>query len=130
PAAGHVFAPVIADALDHRTHTALFALAPNAGVVTNDPAELHDSPLRKEKRPLEGILHATVVVARLTHLAGLALRSGRLDDADAEEARELLTERRKLFEKGIAVLDAHARYTDEGRMAIDQARRFMAGVDA
>jgi len=111
------------------THNALFAFAPGDGLVENDLQDRFRSPLRRDKRPIEGIYHATFVIARLAYTVRQMMASGRLDRAQREQVEQALPEYRARFNNGMAVLNDHARYTGLGRDAIDQARAHMAGVD-
>lgn len=49
------------------SHLHLFVLMSEDPLVLN-PDELHDSPLRVDKRPMVGILHATFVLARIVRI--------------------------------------------------------------
>ncbi|MBV1918153.1 MAG: hypothetical protein KUG65_08855 [Sphingomonadaceae bacterium] len=49
----------------HETaHNVLFAIAREEPLVTDDPQERHNSPLREDVRPMDGIYHAAFVSAR------------------------------------------------------------------
>ena len=46
-------------------HQYLFALQLMDPVVLNDKSELYDAPIRKQKRPMDGVFHACFVLARM-----------------------------------------------------------------
>jgi len=105
-------------------HDVLFALAPKEGVVTNADNERYGSPLRADLRPLEGIYHATFVVARIDLAARTMLESGRLEGAQEALARRHL-ENEDLFYDGLATLERHADFTEIGRSALASAETYM-----
>jgi HEXXH motif-containing protein len=45
-------------------HLLLFGLARNEPLVNDGPARCHDSPLRRDPRPMDGLFHAAFVLAR------------------------------------------------------------------
>jgi HEXXH motif-containing protein len=115
-----------AQALVHEaTHNLLFGLSVGDGLVENAD-ERHDSPLRSEPRPLEGIYHATFVLARMHRATRLLAESGRLSARDQSEAELDLAETAKLFGEGLHTLDTHAELTSFGAEVLDGAREWMA----
>lgn len=111
-------------------HNVLFALAPKDGVVRNGLEERYSSPLRDDLRPLEGIFHAVFVVARMAFAMRELIGSGQLTPEQAERAAEILEDCARMFADGDQTLARHAELTEEGRIAMDCARAFMAGVPA
>jgi len=67
------------------THGLLFALSCNEPLVRNDLAERYPSPLRKERRPMDGIYHATLVCARIVDLCQNLLDAGLVHELDTED---------------------------------------------
>ncbi len=56
------------ESLAHETaHALLFGLPLGADLTTNDPGERYALPLRLDPRPIEGIVHATYVLARMIY---------------------------------------------------------------
>ena len=47
------------------THNLLFGLCADGPLADNDDGERHASPLRPDARPIDGVLHATCVSARV-----------------------------------------------------------------
>ncbi|MEH6725879.1 MAG: HEXXH motif-containing putative peptide modification protein, partial [Hyphomicrobiales bacterium] len=92
---------------------------------TNSPTELYSSPLRADPRPMEGIHHATFVLARMALVAKYLLESGLLSQVENELARKTITNARARFADGLQTLDEHAAYTPSGAQAIAEARAFM-----
>ena len=61
----------LVEALAHETaHALLFGLTLGVDLTLNDPAERYASPLRRDPRPIEGIVHATYVLARMVYALG------------------------------------------------------------
>ena len=99
----------------HETaHALLFGMTLGADLTTNDPAGRYASPLRRDPRPIEGIVHATYVLARMNH-ALLALRKApTLDEGERALIDTKLDRNRASYEAGLDVVLAHARFTPEG----------------
>lgn len=77
----------------------------------NGPEEIFDAPIRADKRPLLGVLHATFVLFRIVRtLKAFCERGG----SRVGQARQLLSDRQRRFEKGLEVLDRHARFSPWG----------------
>ncbi|WP_240791017.1 aKG-HExxH-type peptide beta-hydroxylase [Roseomonas sp. AR75] len=107
-------------------HAVLFAQSFGAPLTANDPASRYASPLRETPRPMEGIVHATWVLARM-HLAIERMLAGGAADAAAREAlRAMRGDIRRDYAAGLAVVDAAARFTPEGEAAFAPAAAYMA----
>ncbi len=118
----------MAEALAHETgHSLLSGFSRGAPLVENDPAERYGSPLRTDPRPMDGIVHATYVLARMHYCLLRLARSGVLSAEEQAIATSDLPARRRAFEAGLQVVDAHARLTEVGRRAFEPARAYMAG---
>jgi hypothetical protein len=107
-------------------HNALFAMAPVNFHVENDPQELYQSPLRLDARPMNGIYHATFVLARMCFAMREVAASPTAEIAMRKEADKLADTSAALFADGYKVLEKHARYTAEGRNIMRDTARYMA----
>jgi len=107
-------------------HSVLFALSPIEGVAVNADDERHSSPLREDERPLEGIIHATFVLARIVYGMEAMLDSGQLSAAEQHLAAETAQNHRKLFFEGLDTTRRHGRLTDQGEAALEAAEAYMA----
>lgn len=115
-----------AQALAHESgHNLLFGFSASGPLVENPDDELFSSPLRKDPRPMDGVVHATYVVARMHQTISRLLDSGILDDAQTQAARMERTLHRKNFEIGDEVVREGGRLTDTGMQAIEAARHYM-----
>lgn len=121
----------MAETLAHETgHNLLSGFTGGRPLVENDPAERYDSPLRLDPRPMDGIVHATYVLARMHYCLERLLQSGLLSDQEGVTATAAIAQRRRAFGAGLDVVDRHARFTPIGRAAFEPARQYMADVRA
>ena len=111
-------------ALAHESgHNLLFGLCADGPLVLNEDDERFASPLRSDPRPMDGIVHAVFVVARMHEALSTLLRSGELSEAEAVRARDTLGIEERAFRRGRETVRAQAQLTELGR-------NVMAGVDA
>ena len=86
-----------------------------------------------DPRPIDGILHATYVTARMHQAVARLLEADALAGSPRDEAMRALGEHAANFAHGIQVLDCHARLTPVGDAALSDARAYMdrakRGVD-
>jgi hypothetical protein len=75
---------------------------------------------------MDGVFHATYVVARMHQTLSRLLDSGILDEAQTEAAKTDLALHRKNFEIGDEVVRSGGRLTEVGTQAIEAARGYMA----
>lgn len=119
----------LGEAITHETaHNALFAMSPVEFHVDNDPEERYQSPLRLDKRPMNGIYHATFVLARMCFAMTEIAESSSAEEPLKSEATKLAEASRILFADGYRVLEKHANYTAEGRAIMQDAVRYMRNV--
>ncbi|MCC7276516.1 MAG: hypothetical protein IT561_27885 [Alphaproteobacteria bacterium] len=118
----------IAEALVHESaHYLLFGFTLGSPLVENDADELYASPLRADPRPMDGIVHASYVLARLCACMRTLAASGALSADEHAEAVRLADAHRRAFSGGRVVIAAHARLTDIGRSAFAPALAYMDG---
>ena len=126
-ARGHRTVLEMAQALAHESgHNLLFGLCADGPLVENDDEPRYASPLRADPRPMDGIVHATYVTARMHRAVTQLLRDGVLDGAATAEAQASLAAHRRAFEQGIEVIDRDARLTERGQAIMAGARAHMA----
>ncbi|MEM8751091.1 MAG: HEXXH motif-containing putative peptide modification protein [Pseudomonadota bacterium] len=119
----------LCEAIAHEcAHCTLFGLSPFTFFVENPESERYQSPLRYDPRPLDGIYHAVFVLARMHFAVGEMLNSGKLDAENVEEAKRLMERSKENFFDGYGVLQEHARYTDQGKLIIEDTLRYMNSV--
>jgi HEXXH motif-containing protein len=107
-------------------HILLFGYCSGSEKLVNNPEdERYRSPLRKDLRPLDGIFHATFVLARI-HLMLKSLPKVDLPEAlpsEGIEARIAFVKER--FDMGLDVLNTNANFTPQGRKILDAAAAYM-----
>jgi HEXXH motif-containing protein len=116
-----------AQALAHESgHNLLFGFCADCSLVDNPDEELFSSPLRKDPRPMDGVFHATYVIARMHQTLGRLLDAGVLDAEAREAALADLETHRRNFAAGDQIIREGGRLTDIGEQAIAAARAHMA----
>lgn len=125
-ARGHNTVLEAAQALVHESgHNLLFGLCADGPLIENDDEPIYTSPLRTDPRPMDGIVHATYVTARMHWAVAQLLAAGVLDEAGTAEAEASLASHAEGFARGIDVVDQHARLTGRGQAIMAGARSFM-----
>jgi hypothetical protein len=118
-----------AQALAHESgHNLLFGFCADESLIENADEELFASPLRMDARPMDGVMHATYVVARMHQTLSRLLASGLLDEEQEAAARKDLVLHGRNFEAGDQTIREGARLTRTGRQAIEAARAYMAST--
>jgi HEXXH motif-containing protein len=118
----------IAESLAHEcAHALLFGFGMGKPLVENEPEELYPSPLRSDRRPMDGVVHATYVIARMHYTMWRLLESGLLTEEEAGEAREAKERNARGYADGAAVIEGKAKWTPAGKAALISARAYMAG---
>lgn len=116
----------VIDSLAHESaHSRLFGLCTEEAPVTNSDDELHPSPLRVERRPMDGVYHATFVSARMHWAMSRLIASGLLSEEERALAVKARDDDKRNFDKGYDTVAAHARLTNTGRIALDAALDYM-----
>ncbi|WGW03642.1 aKG-HExxH-type peptide beta-hydroxylase [Tropicibacter oceani] len=107
------------------SHLKLFHAYLEDEIVLNDPEARFTSPLRREGRPMNGIYHATYVLARmlafLSDLDGSKPALAALGPGAAEQVRADLDHLRAGFDAGRDVIRAHGVLTAKGQRIMDEA---------
>ena len=116
----------LVESLAHETaHALLFGLTLGADLTTNDPSERYGSPLRPDPRPIEGIVHATYVLARMIHALDRLRGAPQLDDGEHAVVERKLTHNLKNYAAGLETVEAHARFTADGASIFAACRQAM-----
>jgi HEXXH motif-containing protein len=107
-------------------HLLLFGLMMGQPLTENDLEERHTSPLRQDPRPMEGVVHAAYVLARMSYALERLLDSGLLSLDEQEKARLDLATHRGLFFDTLPVIMRHARLKPGGDSAFRGAIEYMS----
>jgi HEXXH motif-containing protein len=128
-AAKHPDRVSMAEGLAHEAaHSLLLGYTLGAPLVDNDPSERFASPLRDDLRPMDGIVHATYVLARMYFCIERLLGSGFLDAAERDRLHETKRRRRAEYLSGLDVVSASARLTPIGTALLEGAKHYMAAA--
>jgi HEXXH motif-containing protein len=111
-------------------HSLLHGFTAGHPMVTNTTAERHISPLREDQRPMEGLVHAAYVLARM-HLAMCALQSpalhaaGHITEAEQQEATAKAAAAAASFHAANTTIRRHANFTPTGKAIFASAQIYM-----
>jgi HEXXH motif-containing protein len=116
-----------AQALAHESgHNLLFGFCANGPLVENDDEEAFAHPLRQDPRPMDGVIHAAYVIARMHQTVERLLESGVLDEEQRAAAAKDLALHREYFAASDEVIRSSALLTPVGQAAIEAARAQIA----
>ena len=112
-----------AQALAHESgHNLLFGLCANGPLIDNDDEESFAHPLRQDPRPMDGVVHAAYVTARMHQTVERLLESGALDEAQRDAAEKDIELHRRNFAAADEVIRGAALLTPVGAEAMAAAR--------
>jgi hypothetical protein len=116
------------------SHLKLFSAYLDDEVVLNAPENTYSSPLRKELRPMNGIYHAAVVLARmacfLADLRALGRGGEVLDNELCLQIDTRLTANVAGFASALSVINDHGQLTDRGRAIMNECAAGVGAIDA
>jgi HEXXH motif-containing protein len=120
----------LAEQLVHEVgHCHLFGITLGAPLVENPADERYESPLREDPRPMDGVVHAAYVLARMMYCLDRLIASGILTPDETEAAIAALQRDRRLFDEGLVIVDRNARFTPTGEAVFNHARRFVEAIE-
>ena len=121
----------MAEVITHETaHCLLYGMSIDESLVLNTDDELFPSPLRRDKRPMDGIYHATFVSARMHWAMSRLVESGQLDTRARETAEQARLNDQMNFYAGYETVAAHAQLTETGKQVMDGAKAYMDAARA
>ncbi|MFP3944882.1 MAG: aKG-HExxH-type peptide beta-hydroxylase [Alphaproteobacteria bacterium] len=119
----------LAEVLAHESgHSVLFGHTYDEPLVFNPDTDLYPSPLRLDRRPMDGIYHATWVSARMHWAMSRIAEDASVSAAERAAARKAADEDAANFAAGISVVDEHGRLSGTGRRLMEAARDYMNGA--
>jgi hypothetical protein len=122
----HESAYEAAETLVHEAaHTLLTALAVEEALVRNPHGARYRSPVRTDPRPMDGVYHATFVLARTCWFHRAASATAALPQVQREWAKQAAEQDSHYFLDGFATLMAQAELSGLGRALIEDAARFV-----
>lgn len=119
----------VVEVLAHEcAHSLLFGFCTDEALVMNDHEELFASPLRVDKRPMDGIYHATFVSARMHWAMSQLAHHDALSAEEKARARSAATVDMVNFNAGYQVIREHGRLTGVGHGLMASAKDYMDAV--
>lgn len=121
----------MAESLAHESaHSLLLGYTLGASLVENDPSERFPSPLREDLRPMDGIVHATYVLARMHYCVERLLSSEALTKTERTQLEAAKARRRTDYLDGLKTVVSHARFTPLGGAIFAGAQNYMSNAGA
>lgn len=122
----HKTAVKLAEGLVHETtHHLLFALSKDEPLVVNAVNDSFNSPLRIDARPMDGIYHATFVLARLIYFYDRLLNLNIFDENQSKELVDTRDDFKIRFNHGLNVVHKQADLTPLGKDLIASAEAYV-----
>ena len=121
-------APVaMVDLLVHESsHVLLFGLSSSEGLTRNGGEERYDSPVRADKRPIDGIFHACFVTTRVHLAMKRLLDSGSLHEDDSGLAIQRCLNNEEAGRGSLAMLARYAEPTRLGKAILGELEEYWA----
>jgi hypothetical protein len=116
---------IIESVVHECAHALLFGFGMGQPLVTNEPDELYPSPLRRDPRPMDGVVHATYVIARMHCAMQILLASKLLSGEEVRQARLARERHACAYANGLQVIEGNAKWTRAGEAALLSARAYM-----
>ena len=108
-------------------HAALFGACKNEMLVENPDSELFWSPIRRTKRPLEGIFHASFVSARMIWVLRHMLASKEFGWLERRRLRKILKDAEAIQRDSADIVRREGRLTETGKAVLKSMTDFMDG---
>jgi hypothetical protein len=119
----------IVQAIVHEeAHLVLFAEAIDGPLVLNDHNVTFTSPLRSDPRPMDGLFHATYVLARMYRSALKIYANGKDFSETTALTKDVVETIKTSFDDGYKVVVDHGQLTPLGKVLISQAADFVTSV--
>lgn len=116
----------IAEAIAHEgAHALLFGFGMGKPLVRNEAQARYASPLRNDPRPMDGVVHATYVIARMHYAVTRLLESGLLTTEEERVALEAQKRNARHYADGWSVINTNVQWTPAGEAALAAARVYM-----
>lgn len=117
----------LAQTLAHESgHLLLFGLTMGKPLVENPYDERYESPLRSDARPMEGLVHAAYVLARMHYTLRSLISGGQMTPEEEDEARRQLAHYDDSFGAALPTIERHGRFTSDGATIFQSAMTYMS----
>jgi hypothetical protein len=115
----------IVDLLVHESsHVLLFGLSGEGPLTRNSGEERYASPVRPDKRPIDGIFHACFVTTRVHLAMTRLLEGGSLSARETSEVEERLLYNGSAGRESLELLQQHAVLTECGERILGELRNY------
>lgn len=111
--------------IHEQSHLYVYLLNKDDPLVLNSK-EIHESPFRKEKRPLMGIYHAVFILARVLYVFERALALNKIPQHEKEYCQQLSIDYKNYFLQCFGIVETHAQMTPLGEGLILSASKLVA----
>lgn len=119
------------DLLVHESsHLLLFGISADGALLKNSGHERHQSPLRHDTRPIDGIFHACFVATRVHLALSRMLASGALSDEEAKRAIDRAQSNGHAARNALDELDRYAKPTELGTKVLKTLRAYWTATPA
>ena len=120
------FAEMLIQLIHEMAHQLLFALATDVPLAYNHPNEIFASPVRQDLRPMDGLLHACFVNARVHEVLGQIQDTPSYATLNSENQEIIAATRLKtvnIVATSLATIDASARLSALGERVVTASRQ-------
>lgn len=120
------FADLLIQAIHELGHQLLYALALDVPLAFNDPLANYSSPLRQDPRPMDGVLHACFVSARVAEVLAQLEAATVWENIASNDQKRLIAEReaaRQAIRDALPTIDRHAQLSALGERVVLAARQ-------
>ena len=121
-----LFAQLLIQLIHELAHQLLFALAIDVPLAYNHPDELFSSPVRQDLRPMDGLLHACFVSARVFEVLGQIQQSPvffKLNPEDQEIINATRSITNNVVAESLPTIDSSARLSALGERVVNACRQ-------
>lgn len=112
---------MIATIVHEAAHMYLFSLSFIDPLLKNSFDERYEAPLRKDKRPLIGIYHATFVISRILYVFQLLLEK-KAPEVNLDIISSLYADYKARYEAGLLTVLKNGKFTKLGRDIIESTK--------
>jgi len=122
----HDLVGILIQVIHELAHQLLFALSLEIPLVFNHPEELYPSPLRRDPRPMDGVLHACFVSARVHEVLRQIVSApcyGALTPSDQDAIMAAIADTAEVVRAALPTIEQSARLSGVGERVVTASRR-------
>lgn len=107
--------------IHEQSHLYLYMLMAQDPLVLNPLSSEYLSPLRKEKRTMQGVYHAVYVLTKIIYVLGLGLEKNSIPKEEKAYCQALMSTYKVKMDKSYEEIQKHGKLTSLGKKVIDYA---------